>query len=469
MNSKLKPLWGRPSLRFALTELRRYSADSETAPPPALWDHPLLGERTRSKAKAAWNALQKEPQNRNHLADYVFATLTPAALIRQNEVDWANRNNTGTFSPEAHLPAHSETLRQLGKELDLEKELYSGIEYAILRHGYTRNPELEAWSRAIRANPEDYTTRLAFADWLREHGTPEHEKFADHVEADVTIHQLRAAGKPVSKKLKQSWYLTHTPSGGNVYEAVSKLGASLYPSLSTMILKPPSQRPRQRRLNRQATTATGSPLSGATSSKTPPSPSELKSRLRRFNRSQSPSLSSVLAILRSQQQVRLRGLAREIHESLGLEPSKVFDAVFLGTGPRSDTVQAIYHDSDPDQVRYAAAWYGYLTDSPGLGLFHVREKGPDSLYRIRLGLPADEASKAVSGFPGSVLLKAGDGFDALVADLGRQRRGEVESLGFPVEESEGDFETFADSDPAKTRKAFRDAITSYEKSSGKAD
>jgi hypothetical protein len=216
-------------------------------------------------------------------------------------------------------------------------------------------------------------------------------------------------------------------------------------------------------------TATGSPLSGATSSKTSPSPSEFKSRLRRFNRSQLPSLSSVLAILRSQQQVRLRGLAREIHESLGLEPSKVFDAVFLGTGPRSDTVQAIYHDSDPDQVRYAAAWYGYLTDSPGLGLFHVREKGPDSLYRIRLGLPADEASRAVSGFPGSVLLKAGDGFDALVADLGRQRRGEVESLGFPVEESEGDFETFADPDPAKTRKAFRDAITSYEKSSGKAD
>ncbi len=202
----------------------------------------------------------------------------------------------------------------------------------------------------------------------------------------------------------------------------------------------------------------------------------MKKELKAVNYSRS-SLPSALRRLRSQQQQGLRKVAARIHEQLGLTPAKVRSALLDSDKlTRNDTAQVLYHEDDQDRIRYAAAWYGHLTQAPALALFHVSDGGPDSLYHFRYEGEAEDLRRSLTaaGVTQRVLIPAKQGWSALVLDPGRGLRKPLaealQQLGInDIEESEGRAEVLGKGSSKATaagRRAYRDVIQTYEKEHG---
>lgn len=201
-------------------------------------------------------------------------------------------------------------------------------------------------------------------------------------------------------------------------------------------------------------------------------PTERSSLVNYRRRYAAKSVLPALRRLRSQQQRNLRLTAQRIQDSLGLRPAKTRDALWDSDSHSTNSVaQALYHDSDPDTIRYAAAWWGHLTQAPSVALFHVGE-GPDSLYRFSYSGELEQlrSSLAQAGVSQRTLLPRGSGWDCLILDPGRALRKSIDAaaaaLGVEeIEESEGVAEVLGEGKTkatAKSRKAYRDLIQTYE-------
>lgn len=173
--------------------------------------------------------------------------------------------------------------------------------------------------------------------------------------------------------------------------------------------------------------------------------------------------------LRSKSQTQLHSVAKDIAKSLNLDPSRTRDALHDGpTGATPSIAQAVWNAPDKDHVRYAAAWYGLLTKTPSLAVFHASSTGPDSLYKFRYEGSADDLRKQMDreGLPNRVLMPHKTGYDVLIFDPGKRQREKVAAFAkarkLPVEESVGKGEMHGSSDPTDARADYRKTITKFE-------
>lgn len=195
----------------------------------------------------------------------------------------------------------------------------------------------------------------------------------------------------------------------------------------------------------------------------------------RYARPAKSSFADALARLKSENQRQYHAVVRKIAKATGLDPTRSVNAIHdTAAGLALNTVaQAVYHDSDPDTVRYAAAWYGLLTQTPSLAVFHVAADGPDSVYKFHLKGTGDRVRRNLDhyGVAQRVLVPRGRGFDVVVYDAGRKLRKGVERLarvhGSTVHESVGVGELVGGrGDGAKasadSRADYRSVIRAYE-------
>lgn len=199
----------------------------------------------------------------------------------------------------------------------------------------------------------------------------------------------------------------------------------------------------------------------------------LRQRLK-YSANQQSSFIAALRRLRSQSQISLHDIAAQIHNSLNLEPTKIKDVIHDSQlhGAVNSTAQAIYHNSDPDTVRYAAAWYGHLAQLPSVGIFHVTADGPDSLYKFKLNGQVDNIRRSLDqhGITQRLMIPDGEGYQVMVYDHGRKLKKNLERLlhmyNTSAEVSNGIGEVIGNSDGAKadadTRQDYRSIIESYE-------
>jgi hypothetical protein len=177
---------------------------------------------------------------------------------------------------------------------------------------------------------------------------------------------------------------------------------------------------------------------------------------------------TAVRILRGAGQKKLHAVAADIARGLGLDPAKTRDALLDGPAGAHPGVAQAVAGADPDTARYAAAWYGLLSRTPALGLFHVRPKGPDSLYKFHVRGSAVAARRVLDrlGLHARVLMPAGAGYDIVIPDAGRRQRQQsiraADSLGGRIEESVGKLEPLGHADPAKARHTFRKVVEKYE-------
>lgn len=177
---------------------------------------------------------------------------------------------------------------------------------------------------------------------------------------------------------------------------------------------------------------------------------------------------SALRRLRSKQQQALHGVAKEIAGILNLNPAVTRDALHDGPGGATPSIAQAVAGGDPETARYAAAWYGLLTRTPALGVFHVQPNGPDSAYKFTMRGSGEQVRQQLDrgGITPRVLLPRRDGWDVFVYDQGRRLRENVRAFaqahGLKPEESFGKGETLGHADPAEARAKFRQVIMGYE-------
>lgn len=114
-------------------------------------------------------------------------------------------------------------------------------------------------------------------------------------------------------------------------------------------------------------------------------------------------------------------IAKEILREAGLDPSVVRRAlVHEGDRAVPAVVQVIQRKVDPARIRYAAAWYGLLSNSPAVTVFHPSDNGSDSLHVISSPHPAEHIAAYLrrSGVPKFTTESHGAGTRAYVYDPG---------------------------------------------------
>lgn len=142
------------------------------------------------------------------------------------------------------------------------------------------------------------------------------------------------------------------------------------------------------------------------------------------------SLASAIAQVRSQQQQKLKEIARDILHQFGLSPHKLADAISdTQRQSRPGVVQTILKPVSPEHTSRAAAQFGLISGEKNLLVFHGHPDGPDSLYAIDLP-GGDEPRQALDahGIMHRVLLPTQNGFRAIIHDKGRALRPNIEQL-----------------------------------------
>jgi hypothetical protein len=192
----------------------------------------------------------------------------------------------------------------------------------------------------------------------------------------------------------------------------------------------------------------------------------------RYSRGQKAAggVSQALRLLRSKNQQRVRDIAGQIAQRLGLSGVKMRDAVTLTASPVAAVAMAVYHGGDEEQANQAAAYLGHLLQLPASSAFHIKPDGGDSLYKLTLPLAPDKAAQLLQsyGIRRSVLSPVKKGTEVLIHDPGHFARDRVESLAAAagvaeIQHSTGATVHFGDDEQqpranAAARKSYRDAI-----------
>lgn len=169
----------------------------------------------------------------------------------------------------------------------------------------------------------------------------------------------------------------------------------------------------------------------------------------------------------------LHKIALQIANAVGLRPVKTRDAIHdSDRGAFPGIAQAIYGSPDPETSRYAAAFYGLLSATPAMAVFHTGD-GPDSIYKWHQRGSPDEVRQSLveSGIPSRVLMPHKGGTDVVVLDRGRKLAEIVASHagknGYNVQETRGNAEIVGGpangpSADIAGRSAYRKIIQDYE-------
>lgn len=195
----------------------------------------------------------------------------------------------------------------------------------------------------------------------------------------------------------------------------------------------------------------------------------------KFSRTSTPRRGNFLAALKrvqSKQQGDLRKLAQNLYQKLNLDPARVRDAIHSsGQLASAGVASALYHNSDPDRVRFAAAQYGLASQSPALLLFHVGE-GPDAVHKVSVRGSGEGLLKSLdrAGLHQRTLVPTKTGYDVFVPDFGskltRQVQDFAKSVGSSVSSARGQGEVMGNgsdsvADP-DSRSSYRNVIEAYQ-------
>lgn len=175
----------------------------------------------------------------------------------------------------------------------------------------------------------------------------------------------------------------------------------------------------------------------------------------------------------SENSVKRSEVARQILKEAGLNPSTVREAIeHEGDRAVASAVQVIRKNADPAHVRYAAAWYGLLSQSPAVTVFHPTRTGEDTLHVISSPHASDHVIAYLkrAGVLKFTTESHGAGTRAYIFDPGSQLPGSqlasglnashspVRGVGFKLGDRAGS--------SADSRAAYRDAITQFERAAG---
>jgi len=168
-------------------------------------------------------------------------------------------------------------------------------------------------------------------------------------------------------------------------------------------------------------------------------------------------------------------IAREILREAGLSPA-VVRAALAHEGDRSvpGVVQVLIKRVDPARIRYAAAWYGLLSNSPAVTVFHPTDGGEDTLHVISSPHPAEHIAGYLRrlGVPKFATESHGAGTRAYVYDPGSKMNltnaiggldashSAVRGTGFRLGGGPGAGSTAGS---AAARATYRDTISDYER------
>jgi hypothetical protein len=142
-------------------------------------------------------------------------------------------------------------------------------------------------------------------------------------------------------------------------------------------------------------------------------------------------------------------------------------------GAENSVLQIIDNPHDPEQMRYAAAWYGLLGNQRAVLHFRPDNAGRDSVYNIkvpetRLDQIRSQLSKV--GIPFRTLVPGRNGTQIVVYDQGRQWRDNIGQFAgiynAPVNETLGSGEYIGGSTRTAARAKYRSIIKAYESRTG---
>jgi hypothetical protein len=183
-----------------------------------------------------------------------------------------------------------------------------------------------------------------------------------------------------------------------------------------------------------------------------------------------------LDALRRTQSSRQDGIREAVHKvatKAGITPVHTTSSLFDSTGDSIPGVStALFHNGNNVLSSYVGAWYGLLANSPGVGVFHVADDGPDALYRFRVGGSGHEVRSNLdrAGILARHLIPHSQGFDVMVPDPGGKLAGRVAAFtrqsGVPYERSRGTLEAIGGTDPAAARANYRAVVTKFEQGGG---
>lgn len=176
---------------------------------------------------------------------------------------------------------------------------------------------------------------------------------------------------------------------------------------------------------------------------------------------------SALRRVRSKQTQSLQELAQTIAKRIGVQTDRTTPAIHdTPTTAASNLAQTISHDH-PDKARLAAAWYGLLSQSKSLCVFHVGE-GPDQVHSIRANGSGEELRNQLDkhGIHQRTLIPNGNSWNVIVFDPNGQHSQKVKSFasatGLPLKSMQGRGELIGDSSEAaadgNTRDDYRKII-----------
>lgn len=193
-------------------------------------------------------------------------------------------------------------------------------------------------------------------------------------------------------------------------------------------------------------------------------------RPRRYAVSRRGDFIDSLRLIKSSNQKAMHQVAEQVSKQLGLEPTKVYDALHdTPHGAVPGVAQAVYGQVSPEVLHAAAAWIGLTSNAPGVAVFHPRPTGPDTLYRFRGdGSGMDLRVKLDRfGLRNRILIPHRKGFDVLIPDVGNKQREMVERYAahhkIDLEASPGHFKPIGSADQAQTRSIFRDKVATQER------
>lgn len=174
----------------------------------------------------------------------------------------------------------------------------------------------------------------------------------------------------------------------------------------------------------------------------------------------------------SSNQAAFRKIATEVAQAVGLPNHQTHDAIGDTTrwGSEPAVVQRVGGEVDPNQLEYAAAWYGLLGHQKSMLTFQSHPQGPDSVYQIQVGEPDTKKvreSLDLHGLENRTIIPASGGHTILIVDGGRRLEANVRSFAgannATVREARGrTSEVGGSSDRVKSRAVYRDIIRRHE-------
>lgn len=114
-------------------------------------------------------------------------------------------------------------------------------------------------------------------------------------------------------------------------------------------------------------------------------------------------------------------IAKQILGEAGLNPSVVRKALaYSGEQAQAAAVQIVRQRVDPARVKFAAAWYGLMSNSPAVTVFHPTRNGEDTLHVINSPHTSDHVAAYLrrAGIPKFTTEQHAGGTRAYVYDPG---------------------------------------------------